>query len=129
MNSTVTVTPAIFTVASKKSTSASAPGSLTCGTMTSGTPKISRLRRPTYLRTVGSATSTSSSSRIRSQIRCAVCRCLRSASRSASGMPSMNGRSRPITGASRSGTFRSGSTDEVRVCRTVRRLTRCTRAS
>ena len=47
----------MITVAWKKSTSASAPGSFTCGTITSAGPNSSRLRRPTYLRTVDSATS------------------------------------------------------------------------
>lgn len=49
----------MITLAWKKSTSASTPGAFVCGIITSNCSPNSRLRRPTYRRTVDSATCSS----------------------------------------------------------------------
>ena len=98
--------PATITVASPKSTSASAPGSWSPTMVTSLTPGPSSARRcRTTWRTVGSATSARCSSTRRSHTRRAVWRCLRGASRSArshSRMVGSTGPSPATTAAARS---------------------------
>ncbi len=118
-------TPAITAWNSPKSTSASAPGSCACGTITSvlSRPSSAR-RRATYRDTVTSATPAPCSATSRCQTRRAVCRCLRGTSRSASSHPSTIASYGPITGRGRGRyAFRGGGTALATACRTVRRCT------
>ena len=119
-----------MTVASPKSTSASAPGSwqphdghvARCPTRARraararpGGPWTRRPRRPAPRRR-------------RCQTRRAVWRCLRGASRSATSHSRMVGIQGPITGAARRGTARGGGSADASAWRTVRRWTSWRRA-
>jgi hypothetical protein len=76
----------------------------------------------TYSRTVDSPTTISGfSHRNRVQMRCAVCRCLRGALRSASSIASMNGTAGASFGRTRSGLLRSGGIALAKARRTSRR--------
>src|SRR5713226_2844603 len=128
--------PARHTVTSPKSTCASAPGSLACGTNPASPPArarssaaISARRRCTYLATYEYDTRAPCSSHSRSKTRRAVCRCLRGASRSSRSISSITPRTPSITAAARSGVLRSGGTGEAIAWRTVRRCTSYLRAS
>src|SRR5712691_9501263 len=130
------ISPARSTITSPKSTSASAPGSLACGTNPATlSPRarscaaISARRRCTCLATYEYETRASCSSCSRSKTRLAVCRCLRGASRSSRSMSSISLRTSSSTGAARAGTLRSGGTAETSAWRTVRRCTSYFRAS
>ena len=128
--------PARQTVTSPKSASASAPGSLTCGTNPASpsararsAATISPRRRCTYLATYEYDTRAPCSSHNRSKTRLAVCRCLRGTARSSRSMPSISSRTPSGTVAARSGVLRSGGTGEAIAWRTVRRCTSYLRAS
>ena len=69
------------------------------------------------------------SRRTRCQIRCAVCRCLRGALRSASRIASMKGMAAASFRRARAGTFRSGGTALATASRTIRRCTPNLRAT
>jgi hypothetical protein len=118
------------TLTGPKSTSASAPGSLACGTNPSTlaaparcSASISARRRATYLATYEYEQPASCSSRSRSKIRFAVCRCLRGASRSAASIASIRSATASRTRASRTGTFRGAGTGNASASRTIRRCT------
>ena len=128
--------PPSSTVTSPKSTSASAPGSRTCGTNPArpsapsrSAAVISARRRATYLATYEYDTCAPCSSHSRSKTRRAVCRCLRGAARSSRSISSIHPATASRTGAARSGTLRSGGTGDAIACRTVRRCTSYFRAS
>ena len=90
---------------------------------------ISGRRRCTYLVTVEYDTRASCSSRSRSKIRLAVCRCLPGAARSSRSISSIHPVTASRPGAARTGVFWSGGTGEEIACRTVRRCTSYLRAS
>jgi hypothetical protein len=112
-----------------KSTSASAPGSRTCGTNPSRPPScprssaaISAPRRSTYLATYEHDARASCSSASRSKTCRAVRRRLRGAARSSRSVASIHPAA-SCTGAIRTGTLRSGGTGDAIACRAVRRCT------
>ena len=124
------LSPATTAVNSPKSTSASSPGGCVCGTATSRRANpTSTFSSATRARTVDSATTAPSSSTSRCHTRRAVCRCLTGASRSSVSHRRTVTSCGPNTGEHRCGTFRGGGTASASAARTVRRCTRCLRAS
>jgi hypothetical protein len=119
-----------------KSTSASAPGSLACGTNPATLPaaarcsaSISARRGPAYWHTYEYDTGTPCSSASRCQIRREVCRCLRGAPRSSRSIASISPATPSSTGDCRTGVLRGAGTGEASASRTTLRCTPCLRAS